>query len=434
MKTRTAIVALMVVIASPSSPSQWKQTPSPAFSSLWALTIKDTAFLYASGARIEGGNGVLFRSGDNGNHWDTLASLDRTKPLPHGSGQIWSNMTSVDTALVASVSGYENDSEWYYVVRSLDGGHTWRDTTRTARVVGLLKMGSRLYTFEDGIVIRSSVNCGVTWDTVKQSDLPSDQLGAVVCKGSMIFCGTLNHGVFRSTSFGESWVSAGVPPDSGTVMTLNIVGDTVFSQILGIVDGRRKLLIFRSTNDGVSWSFVSMGLSGAYGTDHLWSDGHLLFCDTGSDILVSANRGDSWDSWAEGLPASPRNPVSFMTFSKGFVFVAVAGGVWRRPLLELTTSAAHRSHEVPKIFGLSQNYPNPFNPVTTFQFSIVNRQLTILKVYDILGREVATLVNEVKQPGVYTVQWDASRQSSGVYFYRLQSGSFVDVKKLILLR
>ncbi len=96
--------------------------------------------------------------------------------------------------------------------------------------------------------------------------------------------------------------------------------------------------------------------------------------------------------------------------------------------------AVNNRQELPQAFTLSQNYPNPFNPVTNIQFSIVNSQLTILKVYDMLGREVATLVNEVKQPGTYGVQFDGSNLASGIYFYRLQAGSFVDVKKLILLR
>jgi hypothetical protein len=83
---------------------------------------------------------------------------------------------------------------------------------------------------------------------------------------------------------------------------------------------------------------------------------------------------------------------------------------------------------------LSQNYPNPFNPSTNIQFSIVRRQLTIVKVFDVLGREVATLVNEVKEPGTYTVQFNASSLASGVYFYRLQAGDFVQTKKLVLLK
>lgn len=88
----------------------------------------------------------------------------------------------------------------------------------------------------------------------------------------------------------------------------------------------------------------------------------------------------------------------------------------------------------PLEFALAQNYPNPFNPATNIQFSVVNRELAIVKVYDVLGQEVATLVNEVKDPGTYTVQFDASDVPSGVYFYRLHAGDFVATKKLILLK
>ena len=89
---------------------------------------------------------------------------------------------------------------------------------------------------------------------------------------------------------------------------------------------------------------------------------------------------------------------------------------------------------LPATFALYQNYPNPFNPVTHFPLSIANCQLTILKVYDLLGREVVTLVNEVKQPGIYTVAWDAGGLASGVYLYRLQAGSYVETRKLVLTR
>ncbi len=84
--------------------------------------------------------------------------------------------------------------------------------------------------------------------------------------------------------------------------------------------------------------------------------------------------------------------------------------------------------------GLDQNYPNPFNPSTKIQFTIAKRQLTIVKVFDVLGRDVATLVNEVKEPGTYTVQFDGSHLASGVYFYRLQAGNFVATKQLLLLK
>lgn len=88
----------------------------------------------------------------------------------------------------------------------------------------------------------------------------------------------------------------------------------------------------------------------------------------------------------------------------------------------------------PKNFALLQNYPNPFNPTTTIEFSIPKSSIVNLKIFDLLGREVAVLVNEQKPPGTYTVQFDGSRLASGVYFYRLQAENFVQTKKFVLLR
>jgi len=99
-----------------------------------------------------------------------------------------------------------------------------------------------------------------------------------------------------------------------------------------------------------------------------------------------------------------------------------------------TLSVPAQPSDLPAVFALDQNYPNPFNPMTKIQFTIVNRQWTIVKVYDVLGSEVATLVNEVKEPGTYTVQFDGSNLASGVYLYRMTAGSFVQTRKLHLIR
>ena len=90
--------------------------------------------------------------------------------------------------------------------------------------------------------------------------------------------------------------------------------------------------------------------------------------------------------------------------------------------------------EIPTLFHLFQNYPNPFNPSTTIKYQIPSTNRITLEVFDILGCEVATLVNEMKSPGTYTVQWVASGVASGVYFYRLKAGSFVQTRKLALIR
>ncbi len=89
---------------------------------------------------------------------------------------------------------------------------------------------------------------------------------------------------------------------------------------------------------------------------------------------------------------------------------------------------------IPTSTSLLQNYPNPFNPTTNFQLRISNIGFVSLKIFDILGREVATLVNENKSPGVYTIAWDASKLASGMYLYRMQTGSFTETRKMVLVR
>jgi len=89
---------------------------------------------------------------------------------------------------------------------------------------------------------------------------------------------------------------------------------------------------------------------------------------------------------------------------------------------------------LPTEYNLYQNYPNPFNPVTTIKYDIVKAQDVKVTVFDILGIEIATLVNEQQKPGSYQVKWDALNVSSGIYFYQLRTKEFIDTRKMILLK
>jgi hypothetical protein len=108
-------------------------------------------------------------------------------------------------------------------------------------------------------------------------------------------------------------------------------------------------------------------------------------------------------------------------------------GSWDQPPT-IITSVDGDDNQLPKIYSLEQNYPNPFNPATVIKYNIPEAQSVMLKVYNILGQEVATLVNEVQNPGTYQVTFDASRLASGLYIYRLQAGSYSDVKRMTLVK
>lgn len=101
---------------------------------------------------------------------------------------------------------------------------------------------------------------------------------------------------------------------------------------------------------------------------------------------------------------------------------------------EVVMGVQNGANTVPTKFALSQNYPNPFNPTTSISYSIPQNSFVSLKVFDVLGQEVATLVNEEKSVGNYDVSFDASGIPSGMYFYRLQAGSFIDTKKMVLMK
>ena len=110
-------------------------------------------------------------------------------------------------------------------------------------------------------------------------------------------------------------------------------------------------------------------------------------------------------------------------------------GTYTAPALAcVTLTGITDNSSVPNEFKLFQNSPNPFNPETKINFSIPKQGLVILKIYDLLGREIATLVNEVKSPGNYSVDFNATEFASGTYFYRLESNGLVDTKRMMLLK
>ena len=104
------------------------------------------------------------------------------------------------------------------------------------------------------------------------------------------------------------------------------------------------------------------------------------------------------------------------------------------PPIPPIVSVGNETASVPNSYVLFQNYPNPFNPSTTIRYSIINPDVVKIKIYDVLGREVRTLVNEFKQAGTYELQFSANGLASGIYLYRIESGKFIETKKMILLK
>jgi hypothetical protein len=119
--------------------------------------------------------------------------------------------------------------------------------------------------------------------------------------------------------------------------------------------------------------------------------------------------------------------------NNGHIYAGTDDGIWRRDISDIFSSNEENS-DILKQFSISQNYPNPFNPSTSIQYAIPIRQYVTLKIYDVLGTEIETLVNEEKPAGSYEVEFDGSNLGSGIYFCELRVGENLSIKKMLLLK
>jgi hypothetical protein len=122
-----------------------------------------------------------------------------------------------------------------------------------------------------------------------------------------------------------------------------------------------------------------------------------------------------------------------IAFSGTTAFAGIAGGVWKRSLSEIPTATRQLVMPRPERYMLEQNYPNPFNPSTIIRYGLPQRSQVSLSVFNTLGQKVAELINADIDAGYHEIHFNASNLASGVYFYRIQAGSFVETKRVLLL-
>jgi photosystem II stability/assembly factor-like uncharacterized protein len=196
--------------------------------------------------------------------------------------------------------------------------------------------------------------------------------------------------------------------------------------------------IWKSTNNGSNWTKI-YGVAAPWGITTPADDPNVIFCGLwDSDpkpALISTNGGANFFT-TDVLAGDYNANIAIFAYDRGNVLFQQTDGIYKLrvvydvPAIGITPV----SNEVPKEFLLMQNYPNPFNPVTKIRFAITHSSETKLVVYDILGSEVRTLLNEELKAGMYEVDFSAGELPSGVYFYKLTSGAFAETKKMILLK
>jgi hypothetical protein len=171
-----------------------------------------------------------------------------------------------------------------------------------------------------------------------------------------------------------------------------------------------------------------------------YSDAFVISYDQDGEVKwAKAEGGSSYDQGSGITVDESGNCYLSGLVSQNYVFdtISAAGGEYNLFLAKLRTENAvsvENTKSAVNSFGLDQNYPNPFNPSTKIRYSVQAAEFVTLKIFDILGREIKTLVNENKPAGTYEVDFNAANIPSGIYFYNLTAGNFTDVKKMMVLK
>ena len=238
--------------------------------------------------------------------------------------------------------------------------------------------------------------------------------------------------LYKTTDGGNSWAKISFP-DMPLKSLYFINSTTGYSAASTNYPFMGKF--YKTTNSGNNWTLIC-SIASLYVTSNLTfvNENTGYICGTGvaGEVLRTTNGGYNWSMQSPRTTYSFFHAVYFINAWTGFV--GDADGIIYKTTNGGSVFVNNISTEIPKAYSLSQNYPNPFNPATTIKFAIPKSSLVKITVYNLLGKEIETVVNEYLQAGTYQTQWDATKYSSGMYFYRITAGNFTNSKKMLLIK
>lgn len=417
MKKIYLILMLMLVTSVPKLFAQWEKVADYNVGVGLMAVHGSTVFLYGYQ-----GQQYVFRSTDNGSTWTNIANKFPDKVYyVHGHGNE-----------VFAIVGINR------IYSSSDDGVTWVSKSTISfsggAVLSLVSDGNTLYALSNRNAVFKSEDNGSSWNQININYTQAQVLGFdfAASGNKMVFC-AVNLGSFISTDGGANWTLKNPKIIIGSVHTVN-------GEIYGSTYGMYKFVA------DTGWASITSGFPSGIGvtagTRSTVSVGNKIFTYY-SDIIFQAGKvftsednGNNWSEVGNNFPpalASSLNDFLAATPQYLYFYNSNSASVYRYPI-QGTTSIENNNVIIPQEFSLSQNYPNPFNPSTKISFSLPSSTNVSLKVFNTLGQEVSELVNENLQPGKYSVDFDASKLSSGVYFYTLRANDFVQSKKMILMK
>jgi len=383
--------------------SQWMQMSNGL------VTSNSVNSFASSGNNIFAGSFGVYLSTNYGNNWTYAGLNDYVNSLIVSGNKIFAGT-------------------WHSgVYLSTNNGTNWTQTALNNQdVVSLAVSGNNIFAgtgdYISGNGVYLSTNNGTNWT---QTALNNKSVRSLAILGSYIFAGTIDFGVYLSTNNGASWSNNNFYYPS--VYSLATLGSTIFA---GTSDG-----VYFSQNNGASWAQSNLNNQAV---SSLRVSGQNIFAGLiWNGIYFSNNYGASWFIKNQGFNGIPT--VFALSVVNNYIFASIWSAsnnlysVWRRDLAEII-GIKRITELVPSSYSLQQNYPNPFNPSTNIRYGLPKNGFVKLVVFDVLGREVETLVNEKLSIGTYEATFNAALLSSGVYFCRLQTDNFSDTKKMILTR
>ncbi len=398
-----------------------------------------------------GAGGEIIVSKDSGATW-----IDLTPPQKIN----FSNVKYLSHNLVAAIgNGYE-------LFISTDSSKTWTKHDMPSGLNAAIAFGDTLncWICDDSSRIYHSPDLGITWTFQNEHNVPAPALYGIHFFNDSIGCAVGATGyITATTNGGTSWTTtrgssrnlygvyvasrtrAWAVGDAGTIITTSNTFTSWTSQssptsaplrtvsfsdtLNGYIMGDNGTVL-KTTDGGATWSLAQSPASTLNAMKFISANEGWVVGDSGK-IFTTTTGGAQWESQISGVTANLLG-VDFLDAHNG---IAIGnGGIILTTNNGGLTGVRDPHGSLPTSITLEQNYPNPFNPATTISFAIPSRARVSLKIFDVLGREVSTIVNEELQPGSYARQWNASAFASGVYFYRFEAGSFTETKKLLLLK
>lgn len=405
------------VLFSDDNCTTWRELTSGLTVSSLKKIISD-----ARGNLYVQGDGI-FISADRGKSWYALNNGLPTTNIVE--------LVSLDKYVFTLIKEYWSKYRFYSGYKLFENENTWKKvnvgiTDVAAGLNGTIYAASNYYDFNPANYdLFSSTDGGNTWTALPVPASVKEQKPLSITtnsKGELYFNGEYS-GIYKSSDNGQSWTALNFVQTKAKKIRFN-ARDYLFAQ----ADDYK---LFRSKDDGQSWEQVNNNLPGYKITYMYVKAGQIYLTLSNGHLYYSVNDGDTWSDISYNLDTETITSVTDDNNSMLYVTTQ------RNEVYYLDKSFMTSDVEeavVPCEYGLLQNFPNPFNPTTNIGYSLAEPGNVRLSVYDILGNEVAVLVNEYKNKGIYSTEMDASKLSSGIYFYRLETGTYWAAKKMILIK